>query len=136
MEASLQKSLNHDRCFVCGTHNPGGLGMHFVSEDGITSGYYIIREGLESLNGITHGGILSTLMDAAMARWLHDRGIIALTAILTVRFRILVSPGQQLHVVARKKKQIGRRYYMECKLHNEDRREVASAKAVFCQFST
>jgi len=131
MEATEHVLLNHDHCFVCGAKNPRGLGVDFMSEDGLTRGHFTVHEGLESLGGITHGGILATLMDAAMARWLFDRGIVAFTAILTVRFRMAVSPGQRLSVLARRKRERGKRHYMESKLFNEEHREVASSEAVF-----
>ena len=133
MEAAQRVSLNHDRCFVCGAKNPRGLGVNFVSKDSLTIGSFTVREGMESLGGITHGGILATLMDAAMARWLFDRDIVALTAILNIRFRMAVSPGQRLLVEARRKRKRGRRHYMESTLFDENNREVASSEAVFCQ---
>ena len=133
MEAAQRVSLNHDRCFVCGAKNPRGLGVNFVSKDSLTIGNFTVREGMESLGGITHGGILATLMDAAMARWLFDRDIVALTAILNIRFRMAVSPGQRLLVKARRKRKRGRRHYMESTLFDEKNQEVASSEAVFYQ---
>ena len=133
MEAAQRVSLNHDRCFVCGAKNPRGLGVNFVSKDSLTIGNFTVREGMESLSGITHGGILATLMDAAMARWLFDRDIVAVTAILNIRFRMAVSPGQRLLVKARRKRKRSRRHYMESTLFDEKNQEVASSKAVFYQ---
>ena len=105
--------------------------MHFESRDRITSGYFTIREGLESFNGVVHGGILITLMDSAMSRWLYDRDIHALTAIIKVRFRRSAVPGERLYVEASKKRQKGRRYYMVSRLINEQGLEIACAEAVF-----
>jgi len=125
--------LNHDRCFVCGKKNPKSLGVIFVSTDGVTTGDFTTSKDLESLGGITHGGILTTLMDAAMARWLYDRDIVAFTAVLKARFRMIVPPGKCLHLVSKRTGNRGRRHYMECKILNEDRCEVASSEAVFYQ---
>ena len=136
MEAFSQVLPNHDRCFVCGANNPRGLGVNFISENGLTTGHFTIHEGLESLGGITHGGILTALMDASMARWLFDRGIVAITAILKVRFRMAVCPGQKLSVIARRKSERGKRHYMESKLLDEEHREVASSEAVFLSVDT
>ena len=134
METSpVNISRNHDHCFVCGKKNPCGLGVDFTSENELTTGSFIACEGLESINGVIHGGILTSLMDAAMTRWLFDRGVIAFTAILKVRFRIAVSPGQQLHLIARNRKQRGRRFYMEARLYNGQDMEVASSEALFLQ---
>jgi acyl-coenzyme A thioesterase PaaI-like protein len=124
---------NHDRCFVCGKKNPRGLGVGFISTDGVTTGEFTTREDLESLGGITHGGILATLMDAAMARWLYDRDTVAFTAVFKARFRLAVPPGRQLHLEARRTGSRGRRHYMECRIYDDQGREVASAEAVFYQ---
>ena len=136
MKPSPHVLFNHDHCFACGAKNPNGLRVNFVSENGLTTGHFTVHEGLESLGGITHGGILTTLMDAAMARWLFDRDIVALTATLSVRFRMAVFPGQKLSVVARMKMKCGKRHYMESKLINEEHQEVASSEAVFYQSTT
>ena len=133
MQALSQALLNHDRCFACGSKNPRGIRVNFMSEDGLTTGHFTVHEGLESLGGITHGGILAALMDAAMARWLFDRDIVALTATLNIPFRMAVSPGQRLLVEARRKSERGKRHYMESKLINEEHLEVASSEAVFYQ---
>jgi acyl-coenzyme A thioesterase PaaI-like protein len=125
--------LNHDRCFVCGKKNPKSLGVSFVSVDGVTNGEFTTREGLESLGGVTHGGILTTLMDAAMARWLYDRRTVAFTAVLKARFRKAVPPGRKLRLEAKRTGNRGRRHYMECRIYDDSGREVASAEALFYQ---
>jgi acyl-coenzyme A thioesterase PaaI-like protein len=126
-----QSKPGHDRCFVCGADNPRGLHMNFTSHDGVTSGHFTIRSELESFSGVAHGGILTTLLDSAMSRWLYDREIYALTAIIKVRFRRPVAPGEKIFVEARKKQHRGRRYYMVSRLSDKKGMEVASAEAVF-----
>ena len=122
---------DHDRCFACGKRNPRGLKISFHSQNGITFGYCKIRKGLESFNGVTHGGVLATILDAAMTRWLFDRGVNALTAVLTVRFRKPVPPGSKLYVEARQKSKRGRRCYMASRLLDEEKSVAASAEAIF-----
>ena len=126
-------TLNHDHCFVCGKNNPRGLGLNFHSDNGTTGCQFDVPHGFESYSGITHGGLLATLMDAAMARWLFDRGIIAFTGLMTVKFRDNVSPGEPLTLSAKKKNNRGRRYFMQATLKDRDGREVASAEAMFLQ---
>ena len=129
--SNLQSKPGHDRCFVCGADNPRGLHMNFSSHDGVTSGYFTIRSDLESFSGVAHGGILTTLLDSAMSRWLYDREIYTFTAIIKVRFRRPAAPGEKLFVEAKKKFQRGRRYYMVSRLSDIKGMEVASAEAVF-----
>ena len=131
MTGKLKTPPNHDRCFACGKLNPRGLQMSFQSENGLTCGYCRIRKGLESFTGVTHGGILTTILDAAMSRWLFDRGVNALTAVMTVRFRKPVPPGSKLYVEARQEGKKGRRCHMVSRLLDEEKSVVASAEAVF-----
>ena len=131
MTGKLKITPNHDRCFACGKRNPRGLQMSFHSENGLTCGHCRIRKGLESFNGVTHGGILTTILDAAMSRWLFDRGVSALTALMTVRFRKPVPPGSKLYVEARQKSKRGRRCHMVSRLLDEEKSVVASAEAIF-----
>lgn len=133
MKNAAQLYPNHDRCYVCGESNPRGLGVEFCSEDGVTSGTYTTNRGQESVSGVVHGGLLTTLLDAAMARWLFDRGIVAYTAILEVRFRASLEPGERIRVEARKRRQRGRRFYMEANLYNDSGRQVVGARALFIQ---
>ena len=74
-------------CFVCGPKNPIGLKLEFVLDDG----KYITRftPGAEHQGflGITHGGIVSTVLDEVMARLVYVLGIKALTAEMTIRLK-------------------------------------------------
>ncbi|WJV56093.1 PaaI family thioesterase [Prodigiosinella aquatilis] len=55
----------------------------------------------QGYSGLLHGGITSTLLDAAMTHCLFMQGITALTAELTVRFMAPIRVSQALTVCAR-----------------------------------
>ncbi|HEX9020573.1 MAG TPA: hotdog domain-containing protein, partial [Nitrospirota bacterium] len=99
----MKQLRDNQRCFVCGRKNPAGLGVNF----GIDKEAKTIRAKFtpldthEGFEGIVHGGILSTLLDEAMAKLIFSLGIPAVTAEMTVKFRSPASPGEELTVSGR-----------------------------------
>jgi len=75
-------------CFVCGEKNPGGLHLKFeIDKDRQTlRTTFIASPVFQGYDGIVHGGILSTLLDEAMAKLSYELGYNALTASLEIRF--------------------------------------------------
>jgi acyl-coenzyme A thioesterase PaaI-like protein len=92
-EAASQETLarlgarEHRRCLLCGASHPGGLRLAFaVQPDGAVEAAVPGRAFLEGYPGILHGGAIAALLDAAMTNALFARGLVGLTAELTVRF--------------------------------------------------
>lgn len=75
------------QCFACGKCNPIGLKLEFHEDGDGTSARFTPKPEHQGYEGIAHGGIVSTLLDEAMARLVYDKGYLALTAELKVRFR-------------------------------------------------
>jgi uncharacterized protein (TIGR00369 family) len=77
----------HLRCIVCGHSGDDALGLRFVScAAGGVEARFACETRFQGYEGIVHGGIVSTLLDGAMTHCLFARGIVALTARMTVRF--------------------------------------------------
>jgi uncharacterized protein (TIGR00369 family) len=93
---------NH-RCYVCGKDNPAGLGVDFEinRERRAISANFTPSDIYQGYEGIVHGGILSTLLDEAMAKLTVGLGIPAVTAEMTVRFITPAAPGEELFVSGR-----------------------------------
>jgi len=76
-------------CWICGERNKGGLRLKFdlnkTAKTLQTS--FIPTETYQGYNGIVHGGILSALLDEAMAKLAFELGYNAITALLNVRFK-------------------------------------------------
>ncbi|MDA8077872.1 MAG: PaaI family thioesterase [Nitrospiraceae bacterium] len=86
-------SLSDDgHCFACGSRNPGGLRLVFRSEGGRQVAEFVPLKSHQGFKDIVHGGIITTVLDEAMMKAALCRGIAAVTAEITVRFR------QPLHV--------------------------------------
>ena len=76
-------------CWICGEKNPGGLQLKFdlnKDEETIQTSF-ISPETYQGYDGIVHGGILSALLDEAMAKLAFELGYNAVTAMLNVRFK-------------------------------------------------
>ncbi len=88
--------LSASSCFACGPDNPRGLRLAFqTNEGGEMIAEWIPEPELEGYQGIVHGGIVSTVLDEAMAKVVDASGAEALTAELRVRFRQQVPSGRQ-----------------------------------------
>ena len=99
----MNRLRDNQRCFVCGKDNPNGLGVHFEinTEQRSISAKFTPTEHHQGYEGIVHGGILSTLLDEAMAKLTVSLGIPAVTAEMTVTFKAPAAPGEELFVSGR-----------------------------------
>lgn len=87
-------------------------------------------DSFEGYPGYVHGGIISTLMDCAMANCLFAAGLQAVTAELVVKFRRPVLIGSPVEIQARIVKDMNPLYAMEASV-SQDGTIKASASAKF-----
>jgi uncharacterized protein (TIGR00369 family) len=99
----MRQLRDNQSCFVCGRENPIGLAVEFQinAETRSIRATFIPKEAHQGYEGIVHGGILSALLDEAMAKMAYSLGIPAVTAEITVRFKSPASPGEELNVSGR-----------------------------------
>jgi uncharacterized protein (TIGR00369 family) len=77
----------HKECFACGEMNESGLQLQFESDEHRVICHTSINKLHQSYSGVVHGGIVATLLDAAMVRCLHNQfGQTPLTCRLDIRF--------------------------------------------------
>jgi acyl-coenzyme A thioesterase PaaI-like protein len=85
----------HSRCVACGNRNGQGLRLEFsVREAGYVEASFGCDAAFEGFPGFLHGGIIATLLDAAMTNCLFAHGFIGLTGELKVRYYHPVSIGK------------------------------------------
>ena len=75
---------SHASCMVCGQDN--SLGMKFSPQGDSVFAFFQTNPQWQGYSGFLHGGMISTLLDAAMTHCLFHHGIEAMTASLKVRF--------------------------------------------------
>ena len=82
-------------CFGCGRLNPHGLRLRFAATadgEGVWAPF-TPRSVDEGFAGVVHGGIVTAVLDEAMAWALYARGVWAMTGRIEVRFRRPVEIG-------------------------------------------
>ncbi|ELR8688779.1 PaaI family thioesterase [Salmonella enterica] len=133
MNCYLNARKNHICCMVCGTrdNNPDTVNLMFSEyPDGSVCAVYTADLRHQGYTGLLHGGMTSTLLDAAMTHCLFMKGVQALTAELTVRFISPVCTGEKLMVCARLLGQRRGIYLVEAWLA-KGQQKVARATAKF-----
>ena len=74
-------------CFVCGPRNAIGLRVKFQMDGDVCRGEFTPGKDHCGYDGITHGGILFSLLDDVMANWLYLKGLRCFTAKCEIRYR-------------------------------------------------
>lgn len=128
------KPDNH--CIGCGQANPSSLRLSFVRsrQESVVRTWIRPDERLQGALGITHGGIISLLLDETMGKTLSAVGIRAPTASLKVDFRRPMMIGREYEVRAWIRTQQGRKQFVNAEVvPAEDQTVIAQAEALFLQ---
>lgn len=97
----LIQNQEHPNCYICGSANQAGLRLTFrVCADGCVAAWFSCDPMFQGYAGFIHGGVISSLMDSAMANCLFAQGRSALTAELNVQFIQPVVTGRAALVKA------------------------------------
>jgi len=125
------KLKSENKCFVCGMDNPGGLRLQFdINEKNQTlRTRFVPPEVYQGWDGIVHGGILSTLLDEAVAKLAYELGYDAVTAKLTVTFRRPAKVNQPLEVFGRLERVTSRVIEGRSRIEDSDGNLVAEGEA-------
>ena len=91
----LQVRADHG-CFGCGAANPQGLHLTFTTTDDGVRAAFTPLEVHQGYEHVVHGGIISTLLDEAMAWAVAAAGIWAVTGEMQVRFRRPLLVGESV----------------------------------------
>jgi uncharacterized protein (TIGR00369 family) len=127
-------NLNDDHCcFVCGKNNPDGLQLKFeYPAAGTCRATLTPPQKYQGWQGILHGGIVSTLLDEALAHAVGGverggGGSCSVTAEITVRFKRPVKIGQTVILEGTVVSDKGRVIECESSLKDEEGNELATA---------
>ena len=121
-----------DACFVCGPENSIGLRVSFRLDGDICRAEFTPEARHQGYDGVTHGGIIFSLLDDVMANCLFLRGIRAYTAKSAIRYRAPVPVGTPLRLEGHELKRKGRFVILEGRvLLAEGGDVVAEAESTF-----
>ncbi len=119
-------------CFVCGPGNPIGLNVRFRIEDDVCRAEFTPDGRHAGYRGVTHGGILFSLLDDVMANWLWLQDIRSFTAKADIRYRSELPIGTTVRLEGRCMQRKGRLARMQGKaIQQADGLLVAEATGSF-----
>ena len=109
-------------CWICGEKNPGGLHLEFDLDKGAKTiqTSFIPTETYQGYHGIVHGGILSALLDEAMAKLAFELGYNAVTATLNARFKNPAKVREKLTIRGQIARANRRVVLAKATIHRED----------------
>jgi acyl-coenzyme A thioesterase PaaI-like protein len=128
MTDSSNKLPRDVNCFVCGTENPIGLKLKFKKiSAGVVEATFIPCSHFNGFKGIFHGGVISSVLDDAMAWAIYaGTGKWYVTAKMTIEFKEAAPVEEQLTVKGYMAKEDGIPY---CRTAGEKIRRIQYAKA-------
>jgi acyl-coenzyme A thioesterase PaaI-like protein len=131
----IRKS-SHPGCLACDPENRQGLGLEFhPTDDGAVEASFSCEKVFQGYPAILHGGIICTVLDAAMTNCLFALGRPSLTVEIKVRFRHQVAIGQTATVRGRIVASMPPIHDLEAELI-QDGKFMATAKAKFIEKAT
>ncbi|MBL4681109.1 MAG: PaaI family thioesterase [Pseudomonadales bacterium] len=113
-------------CFVCGKGNPIGLKLVFRIEDNVCRSEFTPSDIHCGYRGVTHGGIIFSVLDDVMANWVYLQGIKAFTAKCDIRYKDALPTGTPVRLEGHCIKQRGRLVVMQGKMIREDNDEIVA----------
>ena len=123
------KLADDDWCFVCGGSNPIGLKLQFAQEGDEYVTYFTPAKEHQGYTGIVHGGIVSTVLDEVMARYVYVMGHNAVTAEMTVRLKKPARVGSTMRFAGRIESENGRLILCGATATDEQGKLIAEATA-------
>jgi uncharacterized protein (TIGR00369 family) len=123
---------NDRRCFCCGPDNPDGLHLAIASPaKGAVEASLVVDPRYAGWRGITHGGLLSMVLDELMAHACIAAGSKTVTAEMTTRFLKAVPVGTRVRVTGAVTSERGRVMITAGKLYDAEGELAAEATARF-----
>lgn len=124
-----------DSCFCCGAENERGLHLAITYPvKGEAETELVVPDWFSGWRNMTHGGLLSTILDEIMAHACIGIGGVsesAVTAEMTVRFLKPVLTGSRIHAAGKVSEIRGRIVRTEGRLLDTDGNTAAEATARF-----
>lgn len=134
--AAFQSIRFDHACFGCGDENPIGLHLQFSrTADGVRAAFTAVPAH-QGFDAIVHGGIISAVLDEAMAWATTSAGVWTVTAEMSVRFKRPLSVGESTTVTSRVTENRRRVLATSAELtRDRDGAVIASATATFVRVS-
>jgi len=116
-------------CFVCGRDNPAGMHLEFKREGSVVRARFSLPREYQGYNNLIHGGIISLILDEAMAH-LQGKDERFLTGKITVRFSTPLLSGEVVNVSAWVERDRGSSKLTRAVMVKDSGEKVAEAEAI------
>jgi uncharacterized protein (TIGR00369 family) len=133
----LEGSLPYSSwCYVCGKDNPLGFQIVFSTKNGRVRAHYTPEVHRQGYLGVTHGGVLSTLLDETMA-WVPTltTGRMYITVELSVRYLRPFPVGKTMIVEGWPERVTRRLSFVNGEVHDDEGTVYATAQGKFAPMS-
>jgi acyl-coenzyme A thioesterase PaaI-like protein len=108
----MKKLPDHGVCYVCGSSNPHGMGIHWYSDDENTIySEFVLDLSQQGPPGYAHGGASAAILDEAMGAAVWRSGFNAAVVNLEIKYKKPLPLGKQLRLKARFSEQKDRKIY-------------------------
>ena len=94
--ARISTDLSESMCFGCGQNNPIGLKLNFQWDGKTAKTEFTPTEFHQAWPGIVHGGIITSMIDEAMAYACRFGGMNCVTGKMQIKFRRPATIGEPL----------------------------------------
>ncbi|MFH1453873.1 MAG: PaaI family thioesterase [Armatimonadota bacterium] len=122
-------------CFACGPDNPAGLKLKFNHDkDSLTCSFTPLKIH-QGFKDVVHGGIISTLLDEAMAYLCIGKGYYGVTGKLEVKFKKPALVGDNLKAYAAITEEKGKLVFGKARIENSKGEIVAEGTSTFIKVS-
>jgi uncharacterized protein (TIGR00369 family) len=129
---SRQEIRDDEHCFCCGEKNDRGLHLEFsYPKSGTAETSLVIPDYFSGWKNITHGGLISMLLDETMAHACKSRELLGVTAELIVRFKTPLPVGTKVRVHGSAAEPGGRLIKTEAVVSDEAGTVYATGRAKF-----
>jgi len=93
--------LDDGRCFICGKDNPIGFKAEFTIDSELRRAETRVRidEAFQGWQGVTHGGIISALLDEICVQACMGCRLVVVTGETKIRYRAPVPTGSVVTVI-------------------------------------
>ena len=120
---------SYPNCFGCGSDNPIGLKLSYRIEGENVVTDFVPQEEHQGWPGITHGGIITSLLYEVMENYPYQNGIVAMMKGMETRFRRPINTWQKITAKSWLVKESGRMLKIGGNLTDDDDVLLAQGEA-------
>ncbi|MBI2847575.1 MAG: PaaI family thioesterase [Chloroflexi bacterium] len=128
-QIKLDSDTDYSFCFCCGQENPIGLKLRFTWDGKTARAEFTPTELYQGWQGITHGGILISLLDEAMTYAALFESGPSVTAEIQVRLRRPVTINEPLVITASVTRKTKKLINAQAKICSQDGAIIAEGQA-------